>query len=209
MFQAGGEILLLDYPPMKPSSELLHRCCRDDRKAHFELYKMCFAFILSVCRRYYINREDTESAINHVFLKLITGMPSYLKKDGIVPFELWVRRIAVNHVVDEYRKNKKHRELIDSREIMDFEPAHPVDDPRFSADRLEEIRHAISQLSEMNRAVFNLFVVDGYRHEEIAAMLGISPGTSKVHLHRAKKQLREMLDRDRFRNATNQVSLTS
>ncbi len=179
---------------MTPATELLERCRKDDRKAHYELYKICFPFLVSVCRRYYINKEDMESSLNHIYLKMVQNMGSYLKKKDTVPFELWTRRIAINHVIDEFRKNRKQRENLDYRELQDAESIHPITDPAFEKERLEEIIQAIDQLSQMNRTVFNLFVIDGYGHDEIANMLKISSGTSKAHLHNARKKLRELLD---------------
>ena len=148
---------------MKPSPELLERCCTDDRKAHYELYTVCFGFLMSVCRRYYVNKEDMQSALNQVYVKMIRNMSSYLKKKDSVPFELWMRKIAINHVVDEFRKNKKFREQIDLRDVQESEEYHPSVQPHLEAEQLEQIRDAIGQLSVMNRAVFNLFVVDGYQ----------------------------------------------
>jgi RNA polymerase sigma factor (sigma-70 family) len=179
---------------MNPSTDLLERCRKDDRKAHYELYKMCFPFLVSVCRRYYINSEDMQSSLNQIYLKIIKGLRGYLKKSDTIPFELWSRRIAINHVIDEFRKNVKHKENLDYREISDAEDIHPTTDPAVDKEQLEEILVAIDKLSHMNRTVFNLFVIDGYGHEEIARMLKISSGTSKAHLHTAKKKLREMLD---------------
>ncbi len=135
-----------------------------------------------------------ESSLNHVYVKIIKNISGYIKKSEDVPFELWARRIAINHIVDEFRRNKKHRETLDYREIHDAEELHPVMHPDFDSEKLEEILDAVNQLPEVNRAVFNLFVVDGYKHEEIAKMLSISAGTSKAHLHRAKKKLRELLE---------------
>ena len=105
-----------------------------------------------------------------------------------------MRRIAINQIIDEFRKNKKRFESLDYREIQEAEELHPSHHPDLDTERLEEILEAIKLLPEVNRAVFNLFVVDGYKHEEIASMLHISTGTSKAHLHRAKKKLREMLE---------------
>ena len=155
---------------------------------------MCFPFLVSVCRRYYINSEDMQSSLNHIYLKMIKGLDNYLKKHETIPFELWSRRIAINHVIDEFRKNTKHKEKVDYREMAEMEDLNHSTDPAFEKEKLEEILLAIDQLSQMNRTVFNLFVIDGYGHEEIAKMLNISSGTSKAHLHTAKKKLRELLD---------------
>lgn len=182
---------------MKPTTELLERCRKDDRKAHYELYKMCYPFLVSVCRRYFVNNEDMQSSLNQIFLKMVKNMSGYLRKNDTVPFDLWSRRIAINHVIDEFRRNLKHKEHIDYREIGSAEELHPVSDPVFEKEQLDEILSAVNQLSQMNRTVFNLFVIDGYGHEEIAEMLKISSGTSKAHLHNARKKLRELLlDKD-------------
>jgi RNA polymerase sigma factor (sigma-70 family) len=179
---------------MTPTTDLLERCRRDDRKAHYELYKMCFPFLVSVCRRYYVNDEDMQSALNHIYLKIIRNMGSFLKKEKNVPFDLWSRRIAINHIIDEFRKNIRHKENIDYRDLHFSEEMHPFTDPVIEKEKLEEILIAIDQLSQMSRTVFNLFVIDGYGHEEIAKMLKISSGTSKAHLHNARKKLQEMLE---------------
>lgn len=122
-------------------------------------------------------------------------MDGFLKKES-VPFELWTRRIAINHIIDEFRKNSKHREHIDYRDLAEDEFLHPAFDPAVEKEKLEEIMQAVNQLSVMNRAVFNLFVVDGYGHDEIGKMLKISSGTSKAHLHNAKKRLKDLLQQD-------------
>src|SRR6185436_12944819 len=87
---------------MQPPIDLLQRCSKDDRRAHYELYEFCFSFLLSICRRYYINREDIKSSLNIIYLKLVRNLDSYMKKSDRVPFELWIRRIAINHIVDEF-----------------------------------------------------------------------------------------------------------
>lgn len=178
---------------MKPSAELLKECRGDNRKAHYELYKMCFSFIVSVCARYYINHEDRMAALNMVFLRMIKNINQYIKKSEHVPFDLWVKKIAVNYIIDEFRKNKKYKENIDLQEAYSDEQLNIGNDPLGIKGDTEVITAAISELPEMNRTVFNLYVIDGYKHEEIAQMLGISENTSKVHLHRAKNKLKEVL----------------
>ncbi len=192
-----GDVLpSIAFLSMTPSPELLERCRKDDRRAHYELYSMCFSFILSVCRRYYVNKEDMESTLNQVYVKIVKNISGYIKKSERIPFELWVRRIVINYIIDEFRKNKRYRESFDFRELQDAEEIHPSFNPMLDSERLEEILDAIRLLPEMNRTVFNLFVVDGYKHEEISRMLKISTGTSKAHLHRAKMKLRDVLENE-------------
>jgi RNA polymerase sigma-70 factor (ECF subfamily) len=177
---------------MKPSVELLERCRHDDRKAHHELYGMCFPVIYSISSRYYINKEDRISALNMIFVKLVQKMNDYLRKKEEVEFEYWMRRVSINYIIDEFRRQKRYREMVSLHEDgYDYDHAVSADaDLRY--DR-EEIQKAISQLPPASRAVFNLYAVDGYKHEEIAGLLGISIGTSKSHLFKARKKLQEAL----------------
>ena len=137
-----------------------------------------------------------QSSLNQIYVKMVKNIGMYLKKNDSVPFDLWSRRIAINHVIDEFRKNVKHRENLDYRDLQEEEHIHPFTDPVFEQENTEEIMTAINKLSQMSRTVFNLFVIDGYRHEEIAKMLKISSGTSKAHLHNARKRLRELLENE-------------
>lgn len=181
---------------MSPERELLLRCKKDDRRAHHELYSMCYHFLFSICRRYYVNQEDRMSALNMAFVKIIANINLFLNKEKEVPFELWIRRITINYIIDEFRRNKIYRENHELRDLQDSEYLHPNYDPALERAKMEEILMAIDNLPEMNRTVFNLFVLDGYKHEEIAGMLKISANTSKVHLHRAKKKLQEFLEHE-------------
>lgn len=179
---------------MNPSRELLEQCRKDDRKAHYDLYRECFQHIYAICRRYYINKDDCMSALNMVFFKVIKNIASYLEKSKNVPFELWTRRIAINYIIDEFRKKNNYKSLIDTKEVSHYENQIPSDDEQETFIEKELIIEAVEKLPEMNRAVFNLYVIDGYKHEEIGKLLGISSSTSKVHLHRAKKTLREFIN---------------
>ncbi|MFZ7115047.1 MAG: RNA polymerase sigma factor [Bacteroidota bacterium] len=179
---------------MNPSRELLERCRKDDRKAHYDLYNVCFQPLYAICRRYYINKDDCMAALNMVFYKMVTNISSYTTKTKEVPFELWARRIAINYIIDEFRKNSNYKKLIESGEISAYENSLQSEVELDSSIDKEKIIQAVDQLPEMNKAVFNLYVIDGYKHEEIGKLLGISSSTSKVHLHRAKKALRSLID---------------
>ena len=179
---------------MNPQRELLERCRKDDRKAHYELYRECFQHIYAICRRYYINKDDCMSALNMVYYKIIKNISSYLSKSKDVPFELWTRKIAINYIIDEFRKNSRYKNLIEPTEVSVYENQMLIEDEFENTIDTEQIVEAVEKLPEMNRAVFNLYVIDGYKHEEIGKLIGISSSTSKVHLHRAKKTLRTLID---------------
>lgn len=132
------------------------------------------------------------SSLNMIFVKLIKNMSEYLRRHEDIPFEQWMRRVSINYIIDEFRKEKRYRETINLGDdaMEDHAPAHSELDSRYDK---EEIMKAIESLPVMSRTVFNLYAIDGYKHEEIAGMLGISSGTSKAHLFRARKKLQEML----------------
>lgn len=178
---------------MEPTRELLSKCRLNDRKAHHELYVMCFPVIYSVCSRYHHHREDRMSALNMIFLRLIQNMDAYLKKHHHVPYEQWLRRVSVNYIIDEFRKQKKYRELIQLQESLPDHQQVQQPEAELKYDN-EELLQVINRLPPASRAVFNLYAVDGFKHEEIAGMLGISAGTSKAHLFKARKLLKELLE---------------
>lgn len=130
--------------------------------------------------------------LNVGFLKVLDNLDRYSPD---VPFEAWIRRIMINVLIDDFRKNRKVRELI---EYTDFSENHiketPVDyneaEKQFNAEQLEGF---IQALPSMSRKVFNLFAIDGYTHKEIAELLAISEGTSKWHVSYARKKLQEMM----------------
>lgn len=175
---------------MNVEKELLEACIREERKAQFELYKICYSPLMSVCMRYEKNKEDAEFMLNKVFYKILTHLNRY---DNKAPFEAWIRRIAINTQIDEYRKkSRKKEDYFD--EPMDMAPLNVMDyneaDRKFDAEELEMM---IRKLPGMSQKVFNLYVIDGYGHKEIGEKLGITEGTSKWHLSSARKKLKAML----------------
>jgi RNA polymerase sigma-70 factor (ECF subfamily) len=177
---------------MKIAQQLIADCKKGDRRAQFQLYKSCFNVLMGVCMRYKKDEDEAASVLNQGFLKILTNLDKY---DVKVPFEAWIRRIMINTIIDEFRKNRKVRELI---EHTDFTDHHAVNsqvdynaaDQMFDAERLEAF---IKQLPPVSQKVFNLYAIDGYSHKEVGEMLGISDGTSKWHLSSARKKLQEMI----------------
>lgn len=193
--QPGSRILrkfvfLVLFELMKIRKELLESCKKEDRKAQFELYRLCYSILLSVCLRYERNKEDAEFLLNKAFYKILKNLDKYSDN---VPFEAWIRRITINTVIDDYRKNKK--DIVDYvEEPVQAAPVKAVDynaaDQRFDA---EELQNLIDQLPPISKKVFNLYVIDGYNHKEIAEKLSMSEGTSKWHLSSARKRLKALV----------------
>ncbi len=178
---------------MNISAQLLADCQRGDRRAQFQLYQSCFSTLMSVGMRYKKDESESAAVVNEAFLKILKNLDKYKTE---VPFQAWIRRIMINTVIDEFRKNRKVRELI---EHSDFEDFHNHDDLvtlnmadlNFEAEELEEM---IKRLPPVSQKVFNLFAIDGYSHKEIGTMLEISDGTSKWHLSFARKKLKEFIN---------------
>jgi RNA polymerase sigma factor (sigma-70 family) len=177
---------------MEVSPRLLKDCINKDRKAQFQLYKQCFSILMPVCMRYRRNESDAAAMLNAGFMKILGHLKDY---DSGKPFAAWAKRIMINTLIDDFRQQRKVKELIEytdfsdhhiTRETVDFNEAEKV----FDAQQLEAF---IQQLPPMSQKVFNLYAIDGYKHQEVAAMLGISEGTSKWHLSSARKKLQEMI----------------
>lgn len=170
--------------------DLITACIRKERKAQYELYKLVFRYLMSICIRYTHSYEDASEALNTGFLKILNNMEKY-RAD--VPFKAWIRKIMVNVLIDEYRKQKKEKENISmALEYAEHTPLVEINDAISKMDA-ERIHRLIMELPPVSQKVFNLFVVDGFEHKEIATMLGISEGTSKWHLHNSRELLKEKL----------------
>jgi RNA polymerase sigma-70 factor (ECF subfamily) len=175
---------------MNIEAHLLERCIRGERKAQYELYKLCYGILMAVCFRYERNKEDAEFLLNKAFLKILNNLESYSPS---VPFEAWIRRITINTAIDEYRKSQRSKVdyveepmQLASLSEMDYNEA----EKRFDA---EELLALVQKLPPVSQKVFNLYIIDGYNHKEIAEQLGMSEGTSKWHLSSARKKLQEMM----------------
>ncbi len=166
----------------------LIRGCRKNKR-HFQelLYRKFFAFGMSVCLRYTTNREDALEVLHDGFIKVYNNLHVY---DDAMPFKSWFRKILVNTALDQYRRDRKYKLNIqlDLPEENATEP-YQQDLPALGADEILEL---FRQLPDMFRMTYNLYEVEGYKHDEIAGMLDISPGTSRSNLSRAKKMLRQL-----------------
>lgn len=175
-------------------SKLLQECIKKDRSAQYELYRLSYGFMMGICIRYANDKEEAASFMNEGFLKVLTRLESYR---STVPFELWVRRILINTIIDQYRRNKKRKEMIEYKDMAHHGmAADTVLNHAVSKMDIEQLHQFIEQLPEMSRRVFNLYVIDGYTHPEIAALLHISEGTSKWHLSTSRQKLQQMILND-------------
>lgn len=140
----------------------------------------------AVCLRYSQNQDQAKDLLQEGFIRVFQNLNTF-KGEG--SFEGWVRRIMVNGCLESLRKPENkifHEDVNDVESELSYEPNMRKLDVQYVLRKIQE-------LAPGYRAVFNLFVVEGYQHQEIAEMLGISESTSKSQLSRARKLLQEML----------------
>ena len=170
--------------------DLITACINRERRAEYELYKLTYRYLMSICIRYTNNKEEAEEALNIGFLKILHNLGKYRAE---IPFKAWIRKVMVNTLIDEYRKQKKHQEQI--KYVEDYIENSDFSDVNSALTKMdtEEIYKMIRQLPPMSQKVFNLYAIDGFAHKEIAEMLSMSEGTSKWHLNFSRQQLKEMI----------------
>lgn len=171
---------------MISESDLIEGCLRGDRKMQYELYQRYAPKMYGVCLRYAANAEEAEDILQEGFIKVYKKISSY-RGDG--SFEGWIRRIFVNTAIEHFRK-KTYLQPITEQEESTIEGKYlSVLDSLAEKDIIE----LIQQLSPGYRTVFNMYVIEGYTHKQIAEILGISEGTSKSQLSRAKLILQDLV----------------
>lgn len=159
---------------------------RGDRIMQRELYNRFAPKMYGVCLRYAANAEEAEDILQEGFIKVFKKMSTFR---GEGSFEGWMRRIFVNTAIEQYRK-KIYLQPITEQEESTVEGKYlSVLDSLAEKD----IISLVQQLSPGYRTVFNMYVVEGYTHKQIAEQLGISEGTSKSQLSRAKQILQELV----------------
>ena len=161
-------------------------CIRNERDSQKALYKHFYSFAMGICLRYANDRLDAAGILNDGFFKAFKNITKYEPTKAFLP---WIGRIITNTAIDYYRANLKFADHVD---ILDHENIAQVSSV-YDKLAYHDLLALVQKLSTGYRTVFNLFAIDGYTHEEIAEMLGISVGTSKSNLFKARQKLQEML----------------
>jgi RNA polymerase sigma factor (sigma-70 family) len=168
--------------------DLIERCREGARDAQFELYRLYSRAMFNTALRMVRNPHDAEDLLQSVFVEVFTKLDSFRHESSL---GAWMKRITVNKCINFL----KSRRLVFS-ELTPYndraEEYDPEPQPAFSVNR---INGAIAELPDGYRVVFTLYAVEGYDHEEIAQILGVSEATSKSQYSRAKARLREVLER--------------
>lgn len=171
-------------------ADILKGCRKHRRESQKELYEMFYAYGMSITLRYADSRNQAAAVLNDAFMKVFENIRSY---DTNRDFKPWFRRIVINTAINQYHKDRKRLQMTDPLSGEDdlFSEEHII-----SGISYDELIGMVQELSPAYRTVFNLYVIEGFKHEEIAGMLDISVGTSKSNLSKAKRNLRELLERN-------------
>ena len=166
---------------------IIEGCRNRDRVSQKALYRHFYAYGMSICIRYAENENGAITILNDAFMKVFSRIGKYNSEK---PFKPWLRAVIVNTTIDAVKKRNKlmKKETLNS--------AHEVADREDILSRIsyKELLEMVKSLTVAYRTVFNMYAIDGYKHEEIAKKLGISVGTSKSNLSKARARLREKVE---------------
>ncbi len=168
-------------------ADLIQGCIQGDRRMQKALYDKYAGKMYAVCLRYMGNADDAQDILQDGFIKVYKNLERFR---GEGSFEGWVRRIFVNTAIEQIRKKKNDLSLTEKEESIELKSVTAIENINE-----KDLMKVIRELSPGYRAVFNLYVVEGYSHKEIGDMLGISEGTSKSQLARARMILQEKIKR--------------
>lgn len=181
----------VNAPPLEGTNDRIEKiligCGKQDRGSQKMLYEEFYGYSMSICLRYADNRDEAAAILNDGFMKIFTSIKQF---DLTKPLKPWLRKIMVNTAINRYRE--KQREL--KSEEMESAQNESEAESIISGISYQEIIGMLHKLPPAYRTVFNLYVIEGYKHEEIAQMLHITVGTSKSNLFKAKESLRKILN---------------
>lgn len=168
--------------------ELIVGCLRNEAACQKELFDRYAGRLLGVCHRYARNKSDAEDILQDAFIKIFDKLGQFR---GQGSFEGWMRRIAVNTALKKYSLTRYSKETagLDTSENFDYRTEETVHAQLSEKDLVA----LINKLPDGYRLIFNLYVIEGYQHEEIARMLNIQPGTSRSQLVKARLMLQKQI----------------
>jgi RNA polymerase sigma-70 factor (ECF subfamily) len=165
-------------------NEIIRLAIENNRSAQQKIYAKFSSKMLSVCRQYIKDIHQAEDIMITAFMKVFVNLKNFQQKGS---FEGWIRRIMVNECISQIRFQKKVNFLEEEHYLED---SFNNIESQFS---VEDIQFLIDNLPDGYKMIFNLYAIEGYKHHEIASMLGINEGTSKSQLSHARKILKEQI----------------
>lgn len=176
---------------MQPSTEselpeIILGCCRNQRNSQNALYRLYYAYGMSIAIRYVDSEDEALTILNDAFLKVFNHIKKF---DKAQPFKPWFRKILVNTAINFVKKKQRYKMEVN----LDEAERIPSREEILSQINYKDLIITLQSLSLAYRTVFNLYVIDGFKHSEIAEMLGITVSTSKSNLTRARLKLKELI----------------
>lgn len=166
--------------------QIVQGCIDGGRKYQKMLYERYYGSMMVVCMRYTNDREEARDVLHEGFMKVFRNLRKFSRGTNL---GAWIRRIMVNTAIDHYRKSAKRPNLVEINQAV-----HETDVQDIVSDMsAKEILGLVQRLSPAYRTVFNLYVVEGHSHKEVGKLLGISEGTSKSNLAKARGKLQKMI----------------
>ena len=164
---------------------LIRRCLGDDRLAQSALYKKWYNRVFSICLRYANDRDQAKNMVNESFFKVFKNLE---KRQTSKSFAGWLKRITINTCIDHVRAQTRLK-FTDG----EYLPEQGIESDVVSRLAAEDIIANLQKVTPASRIVFSLYIIEGYKHQEIADQLNINVSTSRWHLMNAKKEMKELL----------------
>ena len=175
--------------------DIVKGCISGKRRAQEQLYKLLSEEMFGVCLYYSKDYTEAEDTLHEGFMKVFQKISQFQGKGSLVG---WIKRIMINTALEKYRKQTQLYAIGDNiNSEYDIVPEDVIDDLS-----VQDILNMVRELSPQYKMVFNLFAIDGYSHKEISEMLGISEGTSKSNLARARYILQKKVKKNFYSNAS-------
>lgn len=171
-------------------STIIELCKKNDRKAQMQMYSVFYKPVYNTCFRILRDSMEAEDAMQESFLKAFSSLGLYKES---TPFEAWIRRIAINTSIDKLRKNDLDVIELNENLHSDMPVTDDNEDWEQVIKKVEQVKTAIEKLPDSSRLIVNLYLIEGYDHEEIADILKIASGTVRIQYMRAKQRLIELI----------------
>ena len=173
--------------------DLVELCKKGDRVAQYRLYKLYSQAMYNICLRMISDEQEAQDLLQESFIKAFNKLKSFR---GDCTFGVWLKRIVINQCISFLRKKKPVMVVMKDDEMGEM----PEEEITESEIPPELVNNSILELPEKARVIFNLFCLEGYRHKEIAEMLGITESTSKTQYHRARLMLQQKVKEKLYEN---------
>jgi len=181
----------MDLKDQNEVKKIIDGCIKGNNDDQKLLFKALYSQMMAICYRYANRSEDAKDLLQEGFIKVFDKIEKYNFEGSLAA---WVKRIMVNNAIDYYRKQKKKFAFSDTYiEAENIPDSALEDESPFEVVSSKELMEMVQALPPAYRTVFNLFVMEDYSHGEIADELGISEGTSKSNLSKARRNLKKMV----------------